>query len=230
MKIIKLKTNIFALLKSILPTKPVIIEAGSFKGKDTKRLSSNWPHGAIYAFEPVPGIFERLQQNTKKLKNISCFQLALSNTTGGSTFYVSQKPIKKEAPFQAGSLKKPKERLKWSDVIYPKTITVQTITLDEWAKQNNINQIDFLWLDVQGNTYEVLQGAQRLLPKIKAIWTEVEFIDAYEDQTQYEQLKEYLESKGFQAIAKDFENQKEWFFGNVLFYRNKKIIFLKTKI
>ncbi len=224
MKIIKLKKNIFALLKAILPSNPVIIEAGSFKGKDTKRLASNWPHGRIYAFEPVPEIFARLQLNTKKLKNISCFQVALSNTTGESVFFVSQKPIKKEAPFQAGSLKKPKERLKWSDVFYPKTITVQTITLDDWAHQNNIDHIDFLWLDVQGNAYEVLQGAQKLLPTIKAIWTEVEFVEAYENQKQYEQLKEYLESKGFQEVAKDFENRKEWFFGNVLFSKNEELV------
>jgi len=222
MKIIKSKKNIFAFLKTILPSNPIIIEAGSFKGKDTKRLSSNWPHGAMYAFEPVPEIFARLQQKTQKLKNISCFQLALSNTTGKATFYVSEKSSKKEQPFPAGSLKKPKERLKWSDVTYPKTISVQTMTLDAWAAQNKIEHVDFLWLDVQGNAYEILQGAQKLLPTIKAIWTEVEFIEAYENQMQYEQLKEYLASKGFQEIAKDFEHQTEWFFGNVLFVKPKR--------
>ena len=219
MKIIKSKKELFLELQNMLPKNPVIIEAGAYHGKDTKRLSSNWPHGTIYAFEPVPEIFKRLQNNTKKLTNIVCVPLALSNTTGQATFYVSEKPTRKDQPFQAGSLKKPQERLHWSDVTYPKTITVQTTTLDDWATQNDITKIDFLWLDAQGNAYEILQGAQKLLPTVTAIWVEVEFIQAYEKQTQYEQLKAYLETQGFQAIAKDFENQTDWFFGNVLFVK-----------
>ncbi len=214
------KNEIISLIKTYLPENPIIVEAGAFDGRDTKLLSEQWPAGVIHAFEPVPDIFDLLERNTQNLKNVIRHNVALSDKTGSAPFYVSQKPKKPGLPFQAGSLLKPKERLKFSDVEYKKMIEVPTITLDDWAEKQKLNLIDFLWLDMQGMELNVLKAAPRILSGVKVIYTEVEFMEAYEGQYLYSDVAQWLTLNGFKEAARDFADQTSWFFGNVLFVRS----------
>lgn len=218
MDIIK-KNHILAYLAQYIPDHPVIVEAGAFDGTDTRKMSAQWPHGTIHAFEPVPDIFAMLERNTIGLPNVIRHHVALSDHNGSATFYVSEKPSRPGEPFQAGTLLKPKERLKHSPITYPRTITVPTITLDTWAEQHGIDHIDFMWLDLQGMALPVLKGGANILKTVRALFVEMEFIEAYENQAQYEQTKSWLESQGFTPIAQDFTDTTSWIYGNVLFVR-----------
>jgi FkbM family methyltransferase len=202
-----------------LPEHPIIVEAGAFTGQETEKMALRWPHATIHAFEPVPDIFAQLIERTKNLPNVHCYNLALSTTTGTATFYISEKPKNPGIASQAGALQKPKERLKHSPMHFPYTIQVQTITLDAWAQQYNINHVDLLWLDMQGHELAVMQSAPKILKTVSIIHTEVGFIEAYENQPLYEEVKTWLESQGFTMIGKDFTDQKKWFFGNGLFIK-----------
>jgi len=213
------KRDLLPFIRSYLPDNPVIVEAGSFDGHDTLAMSRFWPHGTIHAFEPVPEIFMQLATNTTACSNVRCYPYALSNTTGTASLYVSAKPEAPDQPCQAGSLLKPKERLTWSNIVYPKTITVHTITLDDWATHNAVDHIDFLWLDVQGFALQILQAAPQMLATLKALYVEVEFIEAYEQQHQYHDVRQWLEDQGLEMIARDFTDAPTWFFGNALFVR-----------
>lgn len=217
-KIIK-SHEVFELLKPYLPQAPVILEAGSFNGGDTLRLHTTWPQATIHAFEPVPEIFTLLKQNTEDIPQIHCHNVALSNHNGFAQFHVSEHPKKRGKPFQAGSLLKPKERLALSPAEYTHTITVPTITLDAWAEQNNVDRFDFLWLDMQGHELDVLKSAPKILRSVRAIWTEVEFIESYEKVPQFPEVTQWLETQGFKIVAKDFTNETDWFFGNALYVR-----------
>lgn len=216
MDIIK-KNQILPYLKPYLPENPIIVEAGAFDGTDTRKISMNWPHGTIHAFEPIPDVFALLKGNTTEFSNVVRHPIALSDQNGTATLYVSEKPSRPGEPFQAGTLLKPKERLKHSPITYPRTITVPTITLDTWAEQHNIDHIDFMWLDLQGMALPVLKGGINILKTVRALFVEVEFIEAYENQAQYEETKAWLESQGFTAIAQDFADTTSWIYGNVLF-------------
>lgn len=206
-------------IQKYLSNNPVIIEAGAFDGKDTLRLAEKWPNATIHAFEPVPAIFEQLKKNTEHIKNIHRYSIALSSQTGTATFYVAEKPHKPGKINQAGALHKPKERLKHSPIEFPRTIKVQTITLDDWAMQNNIDHVDMLWLDLQGYELPVMQAAPKILNTVNVIFTEVAFIEAYEGQPQYKDVKNWLENNDFTMIGKDFEDPPQWFFGNALFVK-----------
>lgn len=211
--------QIFNLIKPYLPDNPIIIEAGAFQGTDTIRLAQQWPKGTIYAFEPVPELYAILTKNTKSYPNIHCYQLALSHQNGTAPFYVSEKPGNPGKPSQAGSLLPPKERLQHSPLQFPYTINVPTITLDTWALQNNIDHIDFAWLDIQGYELAVLQATPTLVATMNAIYIEVSFIEGYAGQPTYPIVKKWLEHQGFQEIGRDFTNTTDWFFGNCLFVR-----------
>lgn len=207
------------VITSYLPDNPTIIEVGAFHGFDTMKMAQRWPQGNIHAFEPVPTLFEQLKKSTAHIKHVTCYQYALSNKNTTATFYIAEKPHKPGTPCQAGSLYKPKERLEWSPIKFPHTIKVKTITLPTWAKKNNVDRIDCLWLDTQGHELAILHKAQNMLKKIRVIYTEVGFIEGYENQPKYEHVKTWLEQNGFNEVGRDFENMSDWFFGNVLFVR-----------
>lgn len=212
--------SVLSFIKDFLPPNPVVVEAGAFRGFDTVVMAECWPQGTIYAFEPVPQLFTQLQTKAANYQNIICYQCALSDKNGQASFHLAQRPEKLGIPTQAGSLLKPKERLTWSEMQYSQEIIVPTITLDSWAQATRIDKLDFLWLDVQGYALPILQAMPTLLKTIQVIYVEVEFIEAYEGQACYQQVREWLEQQGFVVKAVDFVDQTSWFFGNVVFVRS----------
>lgn len=57
------------------------------------------------------------------------------------------------------------------------------------------------------------------LENIKVIFTEVAFIQAYEGQALYHEVVDWIVAQGFEYVGRDFENQTDSFFGNVLLVR-----------
>ncbi len=210
---------VFDIVRPYLPSDPVIVEAGAFNGQDTKKFASFWPNCTVHSFEPVPAIFNKLVSNTQHLPQVHRYPLALSSTTGTAPFFVAEKPTKPGVPTQAGSLLAPKERLHHSPIQFPHTITVPTITLDTWAHEQQINCVDMLWLDMQGNELSVMQASPQMMSTVKIIHTEVSFIESYAYQPQYTEVRTWLENQGFTLIGTDFTEPPTWFFGNALFAR-----------
>jgi len=207
------------IIKPFLSDNPIIVEAGAFDGQDTKKMALQWPNGIIHAFEPVAEIYERLLKNTSMLNNVHQYPLALSDHTGISEFYVSEKPNKPGIASQAGSLHKPKGRLKHSPLIFPRMATVQTIMLDQWADENGIRAIDLLWLDTQGHELAILQAALKMIDHIKVIFAEVSFIESYEGQPLYQDVVAWMAEHNFEQVGRDFVDETKSFFGNALFVR-----------
>lgn len=197
----------WALLKRILPHNPVIIEAGAQFGEDSQWMSQFWPQGKIYAFEPSPESFFELQKIANKNHNIIAIQQALSHTKGEFPFYLAG---------GASSLLRPQDSFNadyfHSDLNNP--IMVPAITLDEWAQNNNVNTIDFLWLDMEGNELNALEGALNSLKNVKLIYTEVNLQKFWNNCALYEDVKIWMEKHGFVEIWSDIV--PHWH-GNVLF-------------
>lgn len=207
------------ILQQFLPHNPIIIEAGAYDGRDTQKMTQHFPKCIIHAFEPLPEIYNRLEKNTGHLSQVYRHPYALSNSNGNALFHISEHPKKPGIASQAGSLYTPKERLKYSPLLFPRTTQVKTITLDTWAKKNQINRIDLLWLDTQGHELAILQAAPNILPNIHVILAEVSFIESYEEQPLYADVVSWMTSHGFRHIGRDFEDTSKSFFGNALFIR-----------
>lgn len=212
----------FIKSKKILPRNPKILDAGSYLGKESILMSQIWPDSTVYSFEPVPDIYSRLVFNTRKYKNIKTYNLALSNYTGTSEMILSQFPHSNTAALtsMSSSLRNPKKHLEYSKVKFNKKVIVPVTTLDNWAKENKVDHIDFLWLDLQGSELDVLKASPEILKKVRAIFIEVDFVEVYEGQPLYEEVRVWIELQGFEMIAKNFEKPlcPEWF-GDCLFIR-----------
>src|SRR5437867_2113777 len=68
----------------------VVFDIGSCEGEDAVRYSRLFPSATIFAFEPLPENFRRIQETLiHHPANVRAFQLALSDTAGTTWFYVS---------------------------------------------------------------------------------------------------------------------------------------------
>lgn len=200
----------------ITSSEPVIVEAGAFTGQDTIKMAKYWPQGIVYAFEPVPEIYEQLKSAVAPYTNIYTYQCALSTKVGTALLYLAEKNDKQGRITQASSLYPPKERLTISPIQFSRTITVLTDTIDSWALKQEISHIDVLWLDVQGYEYAVLKASPNMLSTVSVIYTEVAFIEAYAGQPSMQTMIDFLLAHNFEIIGRDFSETSSRFFGNLL--------------
>ncbi len=74
-----------------------------------------------------------------------------------------------------------------------------------------------MWLDMQGNELKALEGAQTLLPTVKALFIEVNLVERYEGNPSFNQLQDFLARFNFKALQKDMPKHNKI---NVLFVHN----------
>lgn len=187
-------------LVKYLPKNPIILEAGAYNGADTLDFCRVWPEATVYAFEPVPTVFQRLKENTAQHQQVKLFQEALGPRTGTIQMHISS-----GASAGSSSILTPKLHLKYHpDVEFKEDILVNVITLQDWGEREQVKKIDFLWLDLQGAELQVLQAAGELLNTVSVIHTEVSFGEIYENGADYSELKTWLEQAGFELIIESF--------------------------
>lgn len=190
----------------------VFFDIGACEGLSSVRYLSIFPKCTIYAFEPVPNNFTHVLKNKKEhnLGNLNPFELGLSSKKGEATFYVSSgKPPNKDIPEdnstnfgnKSSSLYKPgktKQVHPWLE--FKKSITIKTETLENFCKNEKINSIDFIHMDVQGAELMVLEGANKMISNINSIWLEVEKIPLYEGQALKSDIEGFLLKNNFICI------------------------------
>lgn len=212
--------EVLALVTPYLPEDPIIVEAGAYDGSDSIIISEWWPQGMVHSFEPIPELYKKLSHKTQQSKSIITYQLALGDFVGIGSMYVSEEPWNLGIPSQSSSLLEPKDHLYYASTLFTQKIDVVVKTLDIWAEEKNIDHVDFLWLDMQGYELNTLMASPKIMKTVKAILTEVEFVEAYKDQYLFEDVILWLESQGFVMIAK---NDSYGWFGDALFVRSDLI-------
>lgn len=209
--------DVLSIIEPLLPTNPIVIEAGAYDGSDSIYMAYYWKQGKIYSFEPVPELYAKVIANTKNIQNICAYQIALSDKQGETDFFVSSDITQPDIPTGSSSLLPPTKNLDVvPNMVFKKKIRVQTMTIDQWAEKNNVNHVDFIWLDTQGSEFLILKGSPKILKTVKAILLEVEFIEAYKGQALFGDIKEWLESEGF--ILAGLNIRPIWY-GDALFIR-----------
>ena len=198
-------------LRRFLPANPVVVDAGAHIGVDTVEMSWLWRKGRMFAFEPVPDLFAQLQANTRNRPNVQCIPLALGESAGESTMFVST-----GASDASSSLLRPTGHLAdLPEVRFDQQITVRTITLDAWAQEQGIASVDLLWLDMQGYELAVMRASQRILKTVRAIHMEVSEHEQYAGAPLYDEVRQWLGEQGFQVQYEALHQGG----GNVLFVR-----------
>lgn len=107
--------------------------------------------GMVYAFEPTDYAFGKLQKNISlnRFNNILPSRVALSNQS------LSQQTISYRSSWRTDRKQ------------IPMSSVVDFVKLDDWAKENAVQRVDIIKIDVDGNEFYVLDGGRKLLDQFK---------------------------------------------------------------
>lgn len=81
-----------------------------------------------------------------------------------------------------------------------RTLSLEATTLDLALRENGIKDIDFLKIDAQGITLQILEGGRQSLESAYGVELEAEFIPMYQGQALFNQVDGLMQSYGFQLF------------------------------
>ncbi|MCZ6671913.1 MAG: FkbM family methyltransferase [Verrucomicrobia bacterium] len=201
---------------------PTILEIGCNDGGHTLWFLKMFENPKIYCFEPDPRPIARFKTKFGQRPNVKLFEMALCDRNGEITFYQSD-GHKAEAMLESwdlsGSIRQPKEHLTANPwVTFEQSITVESATLDTWCNEHGIEDIDFIWMDVQGAEIDVFRGGKNAFCKTRFVYTEYSNKELYKGQHTLKQLLRQL--RHFEVLIR---------YSNDMLLRNKKFAFAPNK-
>jgi len=216
------------IIKCAKKNHKVIFDIGCFRGNFTRsiiKIDKKYSNeSSFFLFDPNPNTKDYLKSLLQN-KNINYFNLALDNSNTQKSFYLNKF-------FEASGsslITTIKDDKKWKNTrkIFMKflqpfkkiedffEIKVQTQTLDNFCLENEINSIDILKIDTEGNELNVLKGAKKLLElnKINIIYIEISdnkkrFLEKEES------IVNFLNSYNF-VLKKKYQIKSLSFFSNL---------------
>ena len=152
----------FDMVMSIMPylnENAVIFDVGANLGWYGININKRYSSYQIHFFEPVPETYERLLTNLKlnDLKTCISNRLGLSKWTKEERFYYDVTASVASSMVDLRELDSTKQ------------IVVSMMKLDEYARQKNIQQLDFIKCDVEGAELFVYQGGKQTIQRYKPI-------------------------------------------------------------
>ncbi len=135
-----------------------VAEMGAFRGYYIMNVARRvGDKGKIIAIEPIPNNLEYLKKNIKenKFKNVVIVPKGVWKESNRKQFFL------KNNDMQSASIDLADEE--------KKRIELEVDSLDNILKENNVNQINFMIVQLNGAEYEALQGLTTINPKNLAI-------------------------------------------------------------
>ncbi len=172
---------------------PAIVDGGAHAGMTMAAFRSMYSSSTITAFEPNPEYAALLRRKFGEDANAVIHEKALGADCRTVKFNVLNYPA-------SSSVYAPSEinhRIHGAKMDVRRMVEVKQVRLDDVIAPG---ELDILKLDLQGYELEALRGAERLLPGIRVIATEVEFVSLYHGQPLFRDLDSFLETKGFRLF------------------------------
>lgn len=191
-----------------------VFELGSRDCKDAVNLS-NYFKSKVYAFECDPNNI-KICENTLKnnTHNVILEKYALWHENSIIDFFPVVNGNNGASSCYIADLSYPYER--YSQV----RISVNSIKLDYYCEQNNINNIDYLCVDLQGAALNMFKGATNILKNTKYICCELERRPLYIGEALFEEVHEFLKLNNF-SLLEEKVAVKDYF--SDFFYVNNSI-------
>ena len=168
---INLNRLIEAILSKAKADNPTVLDVGANVGLFTRAFAAASKHpNLILAIEPSNYVFSILSIVNRHLKCVYCRKLALSNKTG---IVELKTPVKKSGSLRIGLSHIGGDL---STDIFIEVVEVEL--LDTILDIEKIKSVDVVKIDVEGAEYQVIQGAQKLLRKLRPVW----FVELSQDR------------------------------------------------
>jgi FkbM family methyltransferase len=150
-------------------------------------------------FEPNPQHFADLSTADHHWRSLRYLPHAIGGANGTRTLYRPRFGNSSTILPPIAAIGEAFDKRQFFDV--KETTQVDVIRLDDALRDFDIQNPDFLKLDVEGAEFEILEGASDTLSKLSAIRVEVSFIELREGQRLAMEVGHYLERKGFRLMS-----------------------------
>lgn len=160
----------------------IVIDGGFHLGCFSKKLVDTIQDVHCYGFEPNPSLCKAWRESDST-DHISLACAALYSKNGDQLLHMSD-------DYPATNSLLPRPAAVGRNPYYPAkanfqhTLSTKTITVDSFCKENNIESIFLLKLDLQGGELKALEGASQMLAsrRVGLIYSEGVFVEKYEGQ------------------------------------------------
>lgn len=167
---------------------PVILDVGAETGRTVANYRKVFPSARIFAFEPTPARVVELRERFAADALVTVVAAAVGASGGSAVLHVNR--------FEQTNSLLPTDDAGasfWgSDVLETdREVEVRVVALDDFCREQGVDRVDVLKIDVQGAEMEVLEGARTLLERhaVSVVEFEVIVVPTYEGQ---HPLHEYL--------------------------------------
>ncbi|MBW6474621.1 MAG: FkbM family methyltransferase [Anaerolineaceae bacterium] len=176
-----------------------IFDVGANIGFMTYQLQRRFANAEIYAFEPNPYVFDKLESNYRKQNQVHVFQMGVGDIDGDLKFNINSNtgtssyllPGEYHRAHQAKHIKEQK--------------LIPMVTIDKFCAQESIKHIDILKLDIEGYELRAIIGANEFISnqEIDIIYTEVNLIPSYSGQPLFHEITQFLENRHYHIYNVD---------------------------
>ena len=183
--------------KNKIDCKFKILEIGALQIENSKprfyKLLEYFPLSKIIGFEIEKDACDEM--NSKAAKGIKYYPHALGEKNERRKLYITEHPMCTSLYKPIEILPKLYQNLQFMNL--KKETEIETITLDTFAEQYSIEDVDFIKIDVQGAELDIFKGGKKLLNNVLKIVCEVEFIPLYQDQPLFADVTKFLNQNDF---------------------------------
>jgi len=227
------------IIRKLLHNNPLhIVDIGA-SGGIHPRWNRFYPDYKGILFEPDKEACDAL--NSKTSDNLIVINSALSNKKGTKKLYCCKKQQVSSVYLPNLEIleryRKP-ERFKILE-----TITIKTDTLDHRLTNDNIKEVDFIKIDVQGHELPILEGGIKTLSSCIGFEIEVEFASLYKKQPLFKDVDAFVRDMGFELVdvgrtyfkrnevkKNRYQSKGEIAFGDALYFRSPEQLIKKSGI
>ena len=164
------------------------------------QLLDLFPGSQVIAFEVDAALCDDLNRNARQ--GLEYVAVALGRAEETRKFYNTKHPL-------CSSLYPPNEELlsqyhNLEMAMLDRVTSVDTVSLDRFAKDKGIGDVDFIKIDIQGAELDVFQGGTAVLKDVVMIVSEVEFVPHYIGQPLFGEVCQFLSERSlmFQRFLK----------------------------
>ena len=193
----------------------VVLHIGAHEAEEHDAYFENGCKEVVW-IEANPFLSSYLQNLLNEEKN-TVITAAVSNVDGDEVDFIITNNGQSSSILELGLHKN-----LFPSVVESRRIKVQTKTVSTIFRENKISfeKVDFINLDIQGAELLALKGMPHGLANVKAIYTEVNTKEVYENCAIMSEIDEFLEPSGFERVETVMWQNHPW--GDALYIRKRR--------
>jgi FkbM family methyltransferase len=128
---------------------PIIIDCGAFEGESSAALAWLSPGSTVYAFEPLPDAFNKLEALSRKLPSIHPVKMGTWHTSGSAALSdADEGSVVSESGASGGN-------------------PIQLTSIDDFVEGRALRSVDAIKMNIEGAEMPSLRGARRTIDRFR---------------------------------------------------------------